>query len=459
MAKYKAYPEYKSSKVNYLGDIPKEWKLIKFGITNSSAELGGNYLASEGEQGIAVIKMGNLGRGVVNLARIERIPLNEKYDTHHLLKAGDFLFNTRNSLELVGKVSVWREELEHAIYNSNILRITFDKKFVDSTDFISYLFNSDRALSQLRLIAKGTTSVAAIYYKDLSSLVFAFPPVREQAKIADFLDYETAQIDTLIEKQQTLIQLLKEKRQAVISHAVTKGLNPDAPMKDSGVEWLGEVPEHWRVCSLKHIKAKQSNAFVDGPFGSNLKSIHFVDDGDIFVIESNFATTGIIDESKLKNITLSHFNTISRSEAKAGDIIIAKIGARFGMSSILPKLTKRSVVSGNSLKLTLDSDICNTEYIKFLLQHLKNEGAMDDGVNVTAQPALSLGGLNNLPVLLPPYSEQNAVIEELHRLLYKLSDLTNHAEQAIQLMQERRTALISAAVTGKIDVRGWVAPE
>ena len=84
---------------------------------------------------------------------------------------------------------------------------------------------------------------------------------------------------------------------------------------------------------------------------------------------------------------------------------------------------------------------------------------MDDGGNVTAQPALSLGGLNNLPVLLPPYSEQNAVIEELHRLLYKLSDLTNHAEQAIQLMQERRTALISAAVTGKIDVRGWRASE
>lgn len=326
-----------------------------------------------------------------------------------------------------------------------------------SLTFLKFIYYALQYAAQFH--KRPDTNGAKIMNNEMAEIGVATPSILEQDKIVEFLDHETAQIDTLIDKQQTLIQLLKEKRQAVISHAVTKGLNPDAPMKDSGVEWLGEVPEHWRVCSLKHIKAKQSNAFVDGPFGSNLKSIHFVDDGDVFVIESNFATTGLVDEKKLKTITLNHFNTISRSEAKAGDIILAKIGARFGMSSILPKLTKRSVVSGNSLKLTLDSDICNTEYIKFLLQHLKNEGAMDDGVNVTAQPALSLGGLNNLPVLLPPYSEQNVVIEELHKLLYKLSDLTNHAEQAIQLMQERRTALISAAVTGKIDVRGWVAPD
>lgn len=450
MAKYKAYPEYKSSKVNYLGDIPKEWKLIKFGITNSSAELGGNYLASEGEQGIAVIKMGNLGRGVVNLARIERIPLNEKYDTHHLLKAGDFLFNTRNSLELVGKVSVWREELEHAIYNSNILRITFDKKFVDSTDFISYLFNSDRALSQLRLIAKGTTSVAAIYYKDLSSLVFAFPPVREQAKIADFLDFETAQIDTLIEKQQTLIQLLKEKRQAVISHAVTKGLNPDAPMKDSGVEWLGEVPEHWEQVKLKHI--------VDSIIDAEHKTAPYFEQGKYLVCRTTNVRNGELrlEGGKYTNEE-TYLEWIKRGRPEIGDILFtreAPAGEACVYDGAVPLCLGQRMVL---FKLKKD------RVLPTFVLHSIYSGLADDFIKQLSQGStvahFNMADIRNIPLFEPSLAEQQEIVEYLSKLLNKFDDLVYSAEKAIQLMQERRTALISAAVTGKIDVRGWVAPE
>ena len=455
MAKYQQYEEYKNTGSKWVPEIPIHWEPILFKRVIDQIKDGTHGTHARVNEGFPFLSAKNVLHKGIEISDSESMISEKDYKeitANGFPKKDDLLITCVGT---IGRTCVYEFDEPYAFQRSvAFLRLSelavpkFYKYFVESKTYQSQLEANSKASAQ-----------SGVYMGDLVSTSTVLPPKDEQIKIANFLDHETAQIDTLIDKQQTLIQLLKEKRQAVISHAVTKGLNPDAPMKDSGVEWLGEVPEHWRVCSLKHIKAKQSNAFVDGPFGSNLKSIHFVDDGDIFVIESNFATTGIIDESKLKNITLSHFNTISRSEAKAGDIIIAKIGARFGMSSILPKLTKRSVVSGNSLKLTLDSDICNTEYIKFLLQHLKNEGAMDDGVNVTAQPALSLGGLNNLPVLLPPYSEQNAVIEELHRLLYKLSDLTNHAEQAIQLMQERRTALISAAVTGKIDVRGWVAPE
>ena len=217
--------------------------------------------------------------------------------------------------------------------------------------------------------------------------------------------------------------------------------------KDSGFEWLGEVPSHWKVCRLKHVKANKPNAFVDGPFGSNLKSIHFVDDGDVYVIESNFATTGIINEDNLKTITSNHFQTISRSEAEVGDIIIAKIGARFGMSSILPKLTKKSVVSGNSLKLTINSKVCNTEYVHYLLQHSKSESAMDDGVNVTAQPALSLGGLNNLPFLLPSSEEQDNITKFLSYETAQIDTLIEKQQTLIQLLKEKRQAVISHAVT------------
>ena len=446
MGKYKAYPEYKSSKVNYLGDIPKEWKLIKFGITNLSAELGGNYLASEGEQGIAVIKMGNLERGVVNLAKIERIPLNEKYDTHHLLKAGDFLFNTRNSLELVGKVSVWREELEHAIYNSNILRITFDKKFVDSTDFISYLFNSDRALSQLRLIAKGTTSVAAIYYKDLSSLVFAFPPVREQAKIAKFLDHETAQIDTLIEKQQTLIQLLKEKRQAVISHAVTKGLNSDAPMKDSGVEWLGEVPEHWSVKSYRH-----ASKIYRGKFGHRPRNDPAFYDGDY-----PFIQTG--DVARAGKIITSYSQTLNEKGKSvsqlfpAGTLMMA-IAANIGDTAILgfEAYAPDSVVGFKPYK-GIDVEFLRYSFLAAL-------PAFEQTSTQSTQANLNVDRIGTVKGAFPSHYEQEKIVIYLDNMLERYRAIEVKANEQIQLMQERRTALISAAVTGKIDVRGWRASE
>ena len=273
--RYKAYPEYKESGVEWLGDIPKSWHSIKFGLTNTSAVLGGNYSSGEGEEGLPLIKMGNLRRGNISLNKLEYLPLDEKYDESFLLNDGDFLFNTRNSLDLVGKVSIWRNDLPKALYNSNVLRISFNKFLVDSSNYMSYLFNSALGLSQLSLIAKGTTSVAAIYYKELKSLVFMLPPVKEQQKITYFLDHETAKIDTLIAKQEKLIELLKAKRQAVISHAVTKGLNPDAPMKDSGVEWLGEVPEHWEVKRNKHLLK-----FVTS--GSRGWAEYYSDNGSLF---------------------------------------------------------------------------------------------------------------------------------------------------------------------------------
>lgn len=210
----------KDSGVEWLGEVPEHWQVIKFGITNQSAVLGGNYISSEGDDGVPVIKMGNLGRGNISLVKVERLKKNEAYESEHTLKKGDFLFNTRNSLDLVGKVSIWREELDKAVYNSNILRISFNK-LIGSSEYVSYLFNSDLGLSQLRLIAKGTTNVAAIYYKDLSGLVFAYPPTAEQNKIVSVLDDSCASLDKLILKAESAIQLMQERRTALISAAVT----------------------------------------------------------------------------------------------------------------------------------------------------------------------------------------------------------------------------------------------
>jgi type I restriction enzyme, S subunit len=298
-----------------------------------------------------------------------------------------------------------------------------------------------------------STAVPSMTQGDLGAIKVPLPPLAQQQRIVQFLDRETAQIDNLVGEQERLIDLLAEKRQAVVAHLATNGLDPAAPTKPSGIPWLGEIPTRWEVSKVKYVKSVARNAFVDGPFGSNLKSEHFVLNGDVFVIESNFATTGELQEVGLKTISEEHFKTISRSEVRAGDIVIAKIGARFGKSAILPQISKKAVVSANSMKLTVDTKVTSSDWIALQLSVQKTIGDLDLYASVTAQPALSLGGVNQLTVLIPPMHEQTRILDEIKKSSERLGLIEEAAQRMVNLLLERRMALISAAVTGKIDVR------
>lgn len=211
----------KPSGIKWLGDVPAGWEVPILSRLIEKADLGGNYEASESEFGIPLIKMGNLGRGVIKTEKVEQLPEDAEYDPAFRLETGDFLFNTRNSLDLVGKVAIWRDELPEAIYNSNILRIKFKEEAVATTAFMNYFFNSDLGISQLRTIAKGTTSVAAIYFKDLTTMRIILPPHADQGSIVAYLNEQCAQLDTLTAEAQRAIDLLQERRTALISAAVT----------------------------------------------------------------------------------------------------------------------------------------------------------------------------------------------------------------------------------------------
>ena len=453
--RYKAYPEYKDSGVDWFGNIPSHWRISGFKKHISSIVDYRGKTPIKTDEGVLLVTARNVKNGKLDYSLSQEYIAPDDYDdvmSRGKPKIGHVLFTTEAPLGEVANIDRVDFALAQRIIKFNGLCNHL------TNYYFKYLIMSEEFQQSLNLFASGST-VKGIKAERFVYLRNLLPSYEEQQKIASFLDHETAKIDTLIAKQEKLIELLKEKRQAVISHAVTKGLNPDAPMRDSGVEWLGEVPEHWDVCCLKHIKGDDKGSFVDGPFGSNLKSEHFVDNGDVYVIESNFATTGLLDTAKLKTISTEHFETISRSETTEGAIIIAKIGARYGMNSVMPALDKKAVVSGNSLSLKINEQAMNVQYCHHLLTHLKQEGAMDDGVNVTAQPALSLGQLNNLPFLRPSKEEQQAIVDFIQQQEKSLSSLILNAERMIELSRERKTALISAAVTGKIDVRDFVSEQ
>lgn len=204
-------PDFKCSPI---GPIPESWVVKKLEEILVEGKLGGNYENAEDNNGIPVIKMGNLDRGVIKLDKIQCLPVNEEYNTDDVLMEGDLLFNTRNTLDLVGKVAIWRNELPFAIYNSNLMRMKFDKSRVASNSFMNYAFNSHYGLKQLRGIATGTTSVAAIYGRDLEKIKFPLPPLPEQTAIANLLttwDATISKTSALIDQKELLKKWLMQQ--------------------------------------------------------------------------------------------------------------------------------------------------------------------------------------------------------------------------------------------------------
>ncbi|MBW1784907.1 MAG: restriction endonuclease subunit S, partial [Deltaproteobacteria bacterium] len=173
-------PGYRKTKVGW---IPENWEFVTLNEIINEKRLGANYENSEKGNGIPLIKMGNIGRGKIKVDKIEHVQSSLDYDKKYILKKGDILFNTRNTLNLVGKVAIWNNELPIALYNSNLLKIEFNKSKIDSSAFANYLLNSQKSLRQLKGMAIGTTSVAAIYDRDLIQLKIPLPTLSEQKKI------------------------------------------------------------------------------------------------------------------------------------------------------------------------------------------------------------------------------------------------------------------------------------
>lgn len=283
----------------------------------------------------------------------------------------------------------------------------------------------------------------------LGNIGCPIPNVKEQLSIAAFLDHETAKIDALIEKQQRLIELLKEKRQAVISHAVTKGLNPNASMNDSGVEWADRVPAHWRVSKLGY------HASVSNGATPSRENMLFWENGTIGWLNSSKVNDEVIKEAD-QFITNLAFSQTSVKPVNKGDLVMAITGE--GQT--------RGRVAICNIEATINQHLAAISIRDKLLQHkflyLWLEGNYEriryesEGAGST-KGAITCSEISAFPVILPPLEEQAQIVNYVAERKCKFDGLIGKAVSAIELMQERRTALISAAVTGKIDVRDWQA--
>jgi type I restriction enzyme S subunit len=280
----------------------------------------------------------------------------------------------------------------------------------------------------------------------VGDMMVTTPPLPEQTQIAAFLDRETAKIDALVAEQRRLMALLKEKRQAVISHAVTRGLNTDAPMKPSGIEWLGNVPEHWEVQPIKRIV---SVPITDGPH----ETPNFIDEGVPFV-SAEAVSSGSINFSKVR-ACISEEDNVRYSlkyAPKLHDIYMVKSGATTGITAIVEDRTDFNIWS------PLAAIRCNEGSVPHFVLNFMRSKHFQEAVTLNwsfgTQQNIGMGVIENLSCTVPPVDEQHEIAQVLKTESTKFDILTTEAQRAIDLLQERRTALISAAVTGQIDVRG-----
>jgi type I restriction enzyme S subunit len=307
------------------------------------------------------------------------------------------------------------------------------------------------------LVQSATKSHQRVLPSDIVKFQWAFPPLAEQSAIAAFLDRETAKIDALVAEQRRLMELLKEKRQAAIAHAVTKGLNPDAPMKDSGVEWLGEVPAHWTIGRIKRVMSS-----IEQGWSPQCESFAVESPGEWGVLKVGCVNGGIFtpEENKVLPVELEPIPALALS---AGDLLVSRANTRELVGSAAVALTDypNLMLCDKIYRLRFLPEEADPRFVAFYLGCAAARGQIElDATGASASMVnIAQSALTELLMPTPPLAEQRAIIASVDRELELLRAMSTEARHSVDLLIERRSALISAAVTGQIDVRGLATQE
>jgi type I restriction enzyme S subunit len=433
------YPAYKPSGVAWLGEVPEHWTIIQsrrmFRARREAAREGDVMLTASQKYGMIPQAefVEREGRRVVEV-------IHGKDNLIHV-EPDDFVISMRS---FQGGLEWCHHSGSTSFHYVPVTPI----KFVVPA-FFAHLLKSERYISALRSTTNLIRDGQEIRYSNFVQVPLPVIPESEQLAIATFLDRETAKIDALIAEQQRLIELLQEKRQAVISHAVTKGLNPDAPMKDSGVEWLGEVPEHWEI-----IEARREISFLTS--GSRGWAEFYSETGPLFLRIGNLTRDSLdIDLSDIQRVDPPLGSEGARTAVEPGDVLFS-ITAYLGSVAVVPNHFEDAYVSQHVCLARLTQSRVLPMWLGYFVLSLPGKAYLEAESYGGTKIQLSLDDIKSFPLAVPPIREQQELISSVEAALIRLSQLAAESEKNIGLLQERRSALISAAVTGQIDVRGLV---
>lgn len=434
------YPEYKDSGVAWLGVVPGHWDVLALSRVLAAPITDGPHTTPVFiDDGIPFLSVDGIQDGELVFDGCRHISADNHYEFSKKAKPSrnDILMGKAAS---IGKIARVKTDMEFSIWSP--LALIRPNVTACIPTFLEYTLKSKWLQAQIEALANSNTQLN-IGMKDIPKLRLSLPPITEQTAIATFLDRETAKIDGLIAEQEKLITLLAEKRQATISHAVTKGLNPDVPMKNSGAVWVGIVPAHWDVRRVKDVSRLESGHTPSKQFPEYWENceIPWVSLNDSKYLAAN----DYISDTAVKINELGLANSSARVLPSA--TVVFTRDATIGLAAI----TTRPMAVSQHLIAWCPTGQMESKYLLRVFNAMKNH--LDSYTFGATIKTIGMGDVKTLVTPVPPIAEQVEIVRFIDIETARLETLTTEATRGIALLKERRSALISAAVTGKIDVR------
>ena len=430
------YERYKDSGVKWIGEIPGHWGMYKLKYLfklNKNKNIGNkcNTILSLSYGKIKIKK--DLNEGLTP----------ESYESYQLLSTGDIVIRSTDLQNDHTSLRTGLVKIEGAITSAYIGLKNLDMSLCDSRFYHYFLHDWDITKA---IYNQGKGLRQSLNWDDIKNMLIPVLDISEQTAIANYLDSTTAKIDEAIVQQQKMIDLLNERKQIIINNAVTKGLNPDAPMKDSGVDWIGEIPEHWELKKLKHV----CQAF--GRIGFRGYSItDLVDEGEgcITLSPSNMRD-GKMQYEKCTYLSWEKYEESPEIKVFNGDILFVKTGSTYGKSSIVEDLPLEATI--NPQLLVFKNFTCNNLFLANVLQSTAIKTQVEISVIGGTIPTISQHKILNYVFPFPTEDEQYAIVEYVESKSAPINSAIKAAEKQISLLQERKQIIINDVVTGKVKV-------
>ncbi len=368
--------------------------------------------------------------------------LNKKWDApkDYLLRDGDFLISRSGT---IGRAFVYSSHNGLCSYAGYLVRFIFDSQQVPQYYF--YITKSSQFYLWLKMVAIEST-IGNVNGEKYANMLLPNPCLVEQQKIVDYLERETEKIDALIAAKKRLLELLAEKRRSMITHAVTRGLTDDVSMKDSGVEWLGEIPKHWDALPLKLL----CESLQTGPFGTQLHAEDYIENGIPSINPAHLSNGKIVPDLKV-SVDEDTVERLAIHKFKLGDIVFARRG-EIGRCGLVTQQEVGWLCGSGSLRARPHKNLLNPEYlVRVMLNTFASNWLSIMSVGTTMEN-LNTEIIGALSIPVPPLNEQNQICNKIEKQIISLDLLSETTKNTVSLLQERRTSLISAAVAGQIRI-------
>jgi type I restriction enzyme S subunit len=438
------YPKYKDCRIEWIQAVPENWEVkpLKYLTSKIGDGLHGtpNYIESSD---FFFINGNNIGNGIISLKENAKCVSEEEYLSNKKSLSQNSILMSINGT--IGSLAFYNNEL--VMLGKSVAYINC--KDIVNKEFVFYCLESEPVKNYINVELSGST-IKNLSLFTINNIPIPFPPIKEQTQIAKYLDYKTNQIETLIVNKQKLIELLQEEQTAIINQAVTKGINPKAKLKPSGVDWLGDVPEHWIQSRIKYVCDIIGRI---GFRGYTVADLVPKGEGAISLSPSNIKNQ-TLDINECTYLSWEKYNESPEIKIFQGDIIIVKTGSTIGKVALVPKgqpemtLNPQLVVMKN---IRIDSRFLYYSMISDYFQGYFNIYSAGGST-----PAISQEKINNFNIAYPSIEEQIKIADYIEEKNEKLAKLEKQYVNEIELLKEYKTALISEVVTGKVDVRDEV---